>query len=1106
MQNQITKTIKKLIGILLSISFFLFVDFAYANHNDFNQTQKSGSGGFDFTIGKKKQSTDARNTQTTHTGSMVGNLKSGNTNLIAGEKYTQSGSTVNSLGGDVNIAAKQIDVQSVTNTASQDTVHKFKQSGLTVSLSVPVVDTVTGLASSAKTMSKSKNSRVNAMAAANTAMQGYEAGQAIQDFAKNPKSGISLSISLGSQKSKSESHIKSGEVQASRIQAAGTTNLVATNTESSKPANINVIGSDIAGDKGTNLSADNDIRLMAGTATNSERSSNKSSGGSIGLQISTEKFGVSVSANKGKGYGNGDGTTYRNSHVGSAVSKTTVNTGEKLTLKGAQILGKAAKVTAKDLDIESLQDSSSYKGKQKNVSGSLTVGFTGVSGSANYGKSKINANHQAVAEQSGILVGNDGFQVTVQNHTDLKGGIITSTQKAQNDGTNAFKTGTIATENLQNHSEYNAKGFAVELSASTNDGLGKPLPGYGKDGDSQSSTTVAGVGTENITIEDKNNLLTADDIRTTATTEQVLADSGLQNRFDKDVVQSEIDLQVKVTQKAAKLLPKAVADFASSQTQKYEQAQLAEKVLTHQLNETTDAEKRAELTAQLNHVKAVMQAEQATYDTWKEGGTGRVLLHTAVGGLLTGDASGALGAGSTATLAPQIRQAKENLPEGLKGAFDLVVGGAIGAVAGGKSGAFTGSAVDWNNRQLHPKEMDWIKENSKRFAKEQEITEEQAAERLMQQAAKDTDILWYLTLADKEDNAAKSFLNKQSKKTFVDGDGDKQNFFVAKDNDFWVPREYAKEAYDYNKVNNDHFIENTLQKGIVRRPTQGLKDKASNTFEYVKDHKIETVKGIAKGIKDATIDCVTSPVKCGKDVVKNIWDVGSSTVIESGKNLVLHEQDKIDALYGQSMEAEMAVITGAQALSLVGGGKVIGKGANLGEKGLKAGVKGAVKAGKNLGNLGKLALGKSTSLPNKKIGIQWGKGINNQGKPWESYLQSYLPVGTIDLNTIKPNFKTFDYLLPDGTAISAKTMDTVGSKTYSKANAITRTLNKYVDQMVKFAKDGKGMNIIKAKDISAREMYLAIPAQTTKKQRQAIQKSIDYAKSRGANIIIKEIK
>ncbi len=55
----------------------------------------------------------------------------------------------------------------------------------------------------------------------------------------------------------------------------------------------------------------------------------------------------------------------------------------------------------------------------------------------------------------------------------------------------------------------------------------------------------------------------------------------------------------------------------------------AEKVLTHQLNETTDSEKWAELTAQLNHVKAVMQAEQATYDTWKEGGTGRVLLHTA---------------------------------------------------------------------------------------------------------------------------------------------------------------------------------------------------------------------------------------------------------------------------------------------------------------------------------------------------------------------------------------------------------------------------------------------------------------------------------------------
>ncbi|MDB1144829.1 MAG: hypothetical protein KGV48_000625 [Alcaligenaceae bacterium] len=60
----------------------------------------------------------------------------------------------------------------------------------------------------------------------------------------------------------------------------------------------------------------------------------------------------------------------------------------------------------------------------------------------------------------------------------------------------------------------------------------------------------------------------------------------------------------------------------------------------------------------------------------------------------------------------------------------------------------------------------------------------------------------------------------------------------------------------------------------------------------------------------------------------------------------------------------------------------------------------------------------------------WGQGINNQGKPWESFLQKSLPEGTLNLNDIKSNFKAFDFYTSDGVAISAKTMDTIGSKTY----------------------------------------------------------------------------
>ncbi|MFC1042214.1 DUF6862 domain-containing protein [Pasteurella multocida] len=155
-------------------------------------------------------------------------------------------------------------------------------------------------------------------------------------------------------------------------------------------------------------------------------------------------------------------------------------------------------------------------------------------------------------------------------------------------------------------------------------------------------------------------------------------------------------------------------------------------------------------------------------------------------------------------------------------------------------------------------------------------------------------------------------------------------------------------------------------------------------------------------------------------------------------------------------------------------------------------------------NVGKLAI-KEGVLSNKEVKIVWGKGIEKQGKAWEEYLKKILPKGTIDLNDIKPKFKTFDSLLPDGTAISAKTMDTVGG--YKDPKRITYQLNKYVDDMVSFKEDGKkGGRVITQEQISSKEMYLAIPYGTSKEKMTAIKKSIDYANSRGIKILVKEIK
>lgn len=60
--------------------------------------------------------------------------------------------------------------------------------------------------------------------------------------------------------------------------------------------------------------------------------------------------------------------------------------------------------------------------------------------------------------------------------------------------------------------------------------------------------------------------------------------------------------------------------------------------------------------------------------------------------------------------------------------------------------------------------------------------------------------------------------------------------------------------------------------------------------------------------------------------------------------------------------------------------------------------------------------------------------------------------------------------------------------------------------MANFTKDGRETLQIKNSDIKSKEMQLAIPANTSKSQLGAIQKSIDYANSKGIKIKVTKVK
>ena len=593
--------------------------------DDYYSKKKSGmlGGGIGVTFGSQKQTTESDQTKLYAQGSQVGSL-SGNTTMIAENTYTQTASKVSAIkDGDVNILAKKVDIKAADDKYETNTKQTFEQKGLTIAITSPVISAiqaVQGAVQSTRQVGESKHGRVNAMAAANAGFDAYRAadsvmnaGDSIQKAMSNSDvdSVVGVQITYGQQKSESRTHTEGKTAAKSQVNAGGKVNIVATGA--GKDSNINIKGSDISGKQGTTLIAGNQVNIEAAEQNHQESSTNKSSGFNAGVAIkvgSGVAAGITVGGNYGKGYGNGDETSYVASHVGDSQSKTVINAGGDANLIGSQVKGKRVEVNAQNLNIESLQDTATYKGKQMNVSGSVTAGY-GVLAGGSYNKSKVNADHASVNEQAGIYAGDEGYDINVNKHTDLKGALITSTQKAEADGKNHFSTGSLTHSDIENHSNYSGSSFGVSGSVAANfdtpfgkegqaqsgkqavdddgnliyrndrgeltteaknaqgndnakqlatgwDSLdGNMSAGYGTDKSSQSSVTKSGINTAHIEIRDEKAQFektgkTAEEvletIKTDITTETAAQYSGkLENQFNKEDVLKEINLQVQVT-------------------------------------------------------------------------------------------------------------------------------------------------------------------------------------------------------------------------------------------------------------------------------------------------------------------------------------------------------------------------------------------------------------------------------------------------------------------------------------------------------------------------------------------------------------------------------
>ncbi|WP_057092355.1 hemagglutinin repeat-containing protein [Comamonas thiooxydans] len=615
-----------------------------------------GGGGIGFTIGSRMQSADQTGTHTTAAASTVGSV-GGDVNIVAGNAYKQVGSDVMAPGGDVNVVAKEVQIVEARETGSSATEQRFKQSGLSVSIGSPVISAIQTADNMADVARNTSSGRVQALAAAATALNVKNSAGELQGAAQalaggDPTKAASISISLGSSKSQSNTAQTSDSARGSTVKAGGHVNIVAQGAGAD--SSILVRGSDITAGQDATLAAEGDIRLQAAQNTASLSGSSSSSSDSIGVSVGAQT-GITVSASKGRGKQAGDDLNHTNTHI-AAGNSVTLQSGGDSSLKGAVVSGKQVVAdVGGNLSIESLQDSSSYASRNQSAGGSLTISPVGVpiGGGLNAGRSKVNSNYQSVTEQSGIQAGDGGFQVSVKGDTDLKGAVIASSQTALEQDKNRFSTGgALTTSDLHNSAHYD--GQAVGVNASVGNDAGKfgvkgVGAGVGQDSGSAQGTTTAGIS----------GIAGDQSVRTGDAT-------GIERIFDQNKVQREIDAQVAITAEFGKQASKAAGTYADQQA-----------------------------------IAARRAGNEAEAKKWDEGGEYRSALHTGIGAL-TGGLGGAVGAALSASALPSIGEsiAALNLSDGVRDALNAAIGTALGAV-GGASGAAAGLNQAGNNYISH---------------------------------------------------------------------------------------------------------------------------------------------------------------------------------------------------------------------------------------------------------------------------------------------------------------------------------------------------------------------------------------------------------------------
>uniref|UniRef100_UPI0036D908EC hemagglutinin repeat-containing protein n=1 Tax=Streptomyces rochei TaxID=1928 RepID=UPI0036D908EC len=147
-------------------------------------------------------------------------------------------------------------------------------------------------------------------------------------------------------------------------------------------------------------------------------------------------------------------------------------------------VGVSISLGASKSDNQSQEQASTAVGSTVSAGRNVTIAASGAGADSNINVigSTVSAGNKA------LLAGDGGFQVNVKGNTDLKGGVIASSDKAVQDGVNSLTTATLTHSDIENHASYDAS--SIGLSGGVGGQIGKDQKGTATNVNPVSGTTL----------------------------------------------------------------------------------------------------------------------------------------------------------------------------------------------------------------------------------------------------------------------------------------------------------------------------------------------------------------------------------------------------------------------------------------------------------------------------------------------------------------------------------------------------------------------------------------------------------------------------------------